>query len=72
MTPAALSLCCLVVIDFIPDGEQIGDPAAADEEIHEVVPQPPILTNLKSLCAGNAIMAPAMFNSEQKRKNTPF
>jgi len=50
MTPAALSLYCLVVIDFIPDGEQIGDPAAADEEIHEVVPQPPILTNLKSPC----------------------
>ncbi len=72
MTPAALSLYCLVVIDFIPDGEQIGDPAAADEEIHEVVPQPPILTNLKFPFASNAIMAPTTLASYQDLRKTPI
>ena len=56
-TPAALSLCRLVVIEFIPDGDLIGDPATADEENREVVPHSPSLTKLNLLEHLDAILA---------------
>ena len=46
-TPAALSLCWLDVVEFVPDGDQIGDPATVDEENRDVVPDSPSLTKLK-------------------------
>lgn len=49
-TPAALSLCWLDVVEFVPDGDLIGDPVTVDEENRNVIPDSPILTKLKQTC----------------------
>ncbi|MEI8382468.1 MAG: hypothetical protein WCJ09_20210 [Planctomycetota bacterium] len=49
-TAAALSLYWLDVVEFIPDGDLIGVPVAANEENRKVIPDSPKLTKLKLVC----------------------